>query len=419
MVRNAIGLWLLVCPLAACSFDPALGDGPYPPCPEAGCNAACACLGGYCVPEDEMSDPSICQLDCIDSTDCDSGLDCVDGVCLPFDPCRGDTVCAGQHRECEDDQGTAVCGGCLEGYHEEGDACAIDEQCGPASCSGHGICDDATGTVVCVCDLGYAGARCESCDFGYEDFGSGCVWFWASIAGGTAMLGSDTGDANEGPQHRVTIAAFEMSTAEVTVVQYGACVDAGTCTPPSQCYPPYYNWGVPGREDFPVNCVSWSQAAAFCAWVGGRLPSEAEWEYAARSEGQEITYPWGDELATCTYAVMEENGRGCGADRTWAVCSKPLGHTQQGLCDMAGNVYEWVQDCFHGSYDCVTSPDAENCAGGGAAPADGSAWEEPDCPVRVIRGGGFVADAFNLRVSDRYWLEPDGQNGSVGFRCAR
>ena len=218
------------------------------------------------------------------------------------------------------------------------------------------------------------------------------------------MMGSDTGDADEQPVHQVTVPAFEMNRTEVTVAQYQACVDAGVCTEPDQCGS-YCNWGVAGREDHPVNCVDWFQAVDFCTWMGGWLPSEAEWEYAARGGGQDITYPWGDDSPSCTYAVMREGGWGCEMDRTWAVCSKTAGNTAQGLCDMAGNVLEWVQDWYHSDYN--------------GAPSDGSAWEDPSGSYRVYRGGSFYNDAFTLRASYRYDVFPSLRSGILGLRCVR
>ncbi|HQC44850.1 MAG TPA: formylglycine-generating enzyme family protein, partial [Myxococcota bacterium] len=144
------------------------------------------------------------------------------------------------------------------------------------------------------------------------------------------------------PVHRVTVPTFEMSKTQVTVDQYIACVNVGACTEPDT--EDYCNWIKSDRGSHPVNCVSWNQAQAFARWAGGRLPSEAEWEYAARSGGRDWKYPWGDEEATCERAVISEGGNGCGRGSTWPVCSKPSGNTTHGLCDMAGNVWEWVQD---------------------------------------------------------------------------
>jgi len=211
---------------------------------------------------------------------------------------------------------------------------------------------------------------------------------WTSIPGGSFQMGS-TNASDEQPVHQVDVPAFEMRKTEVTVAQYSACVQASACSAPgivSDC-----NWGVSGKESHPLNCVDWEQAVAFCAWAGGRLPSEAEWEYAARGGGQSITYPWGEQAPSCTYAVIWEGGDGCGTNSTWVVCSKTAGNTVQGLCDMAGNVWEWVQDWYHSNYT--------------GAPWDGSAWEAPAGSFRVLRGGHW-----------KYSLTGDARASSRGVR---
>jgi sulfatase modifying factor 1 len=234
---------------------------------------------------------------------------------------------------------------------------------------------------------------------------------WVSISGGTFMMGSG---GDDGPVHQVTVPSFEMNRTEVAVVLYQECVDAGVCTEPYRCIP-NSTWGVAGREYHPVNCVDWFQAVDFCTWAGGRLPSEAEWEYAARGGGQDITYPWGDTSPSCTLAVMS----GC-QGKTQPLCSQTAGNTAQGLCDMAGNVFEYVQDWYHGMYDCDANPLANNCESGGLAPTDGSAWEDPIGSFRVLRGGGFGAGADGLRASNRDRSDPsDLHHSDLGFRCAR
>ena len=228
---------------------------------------------------------------------------------------------------------------------------------------------------------------------------------WVTIPGGSFMMGSEGGDSDEKPVHRVTVMSFEMAKTEVTVGQYKACVDAGACAKPDTGRE-YCNWGVSGRENHPINCINWAQAQAFAEWAGGRLPTEAEWEYAARSGGAERKYPWGDEEPSCERAVMYGGGWGCGKDSTWPVCSKPKGNTGQGLCDMAGNVWEWVQDWYHGSYE--------------GAPGDGSAWESPAGSIRVVRGGSWYSlDARSLRAADRVNVDPAFRLGDLGFRLAR
>ena len=228
---------------------------------------------------------------------------------------------------------------------------------------------------------------------------------WVTIPGGVFQMGSTEGDLDELPVHEVDVPSFEMTRTEVTVAQYGDCVEASICGEPGTGA--FGNWSSgPGCGTQPVNMVDWSQAAAFCAWVGARLPSEAEWEYAARSGGQEITYPWGEETPSCDYAVMDEGEGSCGDEGTMEVCSKPAGNTEQGLCDMAGNLHEWVRDWYHPDYT--------------GAPTDGSAWEEPAGSYRVYRGGSFGNDfPYHLRAAFRHELDPAGSPPSVGFRCAR
>ena len=229
-------------------------------------------------------------------------------------------------------------------------------------------------------------------------------------------MGSNEGDGDEKPVHRVRVATFELARTEVTVAQYRACVRAGACSDhhltgyewPGQAFTEsaYCNWGQPGREDHPMNCVDWKQARAFARWAGGRLPSEAEWEYAARSGGRDITYPWGSGEATCERAVIDHGGRGCGKDRTWPVCSKPAGRSAQGVCDLAGNVWEWTEDCWHGSYE--------------GAPADGSAWTGCDPGAfRVFRGGSWSYSAWGVRSAFRSGSPPADRCDYLGLRPAR
>ena len=228
------------------------------------------------------------------------------------------------------------------------------------------------------------------------------------------MMGSPEGSGvdAERPHHEVNVPSFELARSETTVAQYRACVDAGHCTEPS----PVSNtctWSpIAGeQEDHPINCVDWSQARAFSQWVGGDLPSEAEWEFAARSRGQDFAYPWGDEAATCERAVMDDDGNGCGRNSTWPVCSKPQGHSEQGLCDLSGNVWEWVLDEWVDNYN--------------GAPDDGSpVCSEPTCSQnvasrRVNRGGSWRYVADYLRAAYRISYPPGGRSYYLGFRARR
>lgn len=140
--------------------------------------------------------------------------------------------------------------------------------------------------------------------------------------------------------------------------------------------------------------------------AGGRLPGEAEWEYAA-SGGEGRKYPWGSEDATCARAVMDDGGVGCSESRTWPVCSKRAGSSKHGLCDLAGNVWEWTLDCWHGNYQ--------------RTPNDGSAWTAA-CELgdkRVVRGGSWGSRAGNLQAANRSWDGAGVRNHNRGFRCVR
>ena len=218
---------------------------------------------------------------------------------------------------------------------------------------------------------------------------------WVTIEGGDFMMGSDNGNSDERPRHTVSVPTFQIMKTEVTVEMYRVCVNAGECSDSG------------GQNKSHPAVLNWYQLNEFAAYVGERLPTEAEWEYAARSDGREINYPWGDESPTCTLA---QKG-GCDG-QTAPVCSKPAGHTDQGLCDMAGNVWEWVQDEYHSSYD--------------GAPSNGSGWCASYCSTntsgarRVLRGGGSVYSTKGLfRVASRHNGDPSSRRGNYGGRVAR
>ncbi len=237
---------------------------------------------------------------------------------------------------------------------------------------------------------------------------------WIPHPGGLYEMG-DVNYVDETPIHEVQVAPFSILKTEVTTAQYLFCVTDGHCTEPTACGS-QNNWEEGEAAKLPVNCVSHEAAAMFCEYAGGRLPSEAEWEYAARSGGKDIPYPWGDEPATCDRAVTDgESGEevGCGLNATWPVCSKPLGNSEQGLCDLAGNVYEWVDDWIHDTYDFEWEGARYR------APSDGSAWNDPFIyELKVMRGGG-IASNDDFRAAFRQFHPPDFNYGGLGVRCAR
>ena len=222
---------------------------------------------------------------------------------------------------------------------------------------------------------------------------------WVTISGGKFTMGTDSGeegfeDAN--PAHEVTVKTFQMAKTAVTVAQYAECVSKGACTEPGTSS--YCNWGKTGLGSHPVNCVNWDQAQQYAKFKGARLPSEAEFEYAATSGGRNQKYPWGNEEPTSELAVFN-------TDRTMPVCSRPKGNTAQGLCDMSGNVWQWMQDKYRGSYK--------------GAPTDGSAFESAGSH-RVVRGGSFFFNAASyLRAGCRGNGVPGFPDVHVGFRLAR
>lgn len=229
---------------------------------------------------------------------------------------------------------------------------------------------------------------------------------WVRIPGGSFMMGSSKGNYDEGPPRQVKIKAFQMAKTEVTNKQYRECMRAGACSEPRTGCESYSS-----ADDQPVICVNWQQAQAFALWAGARLPTEAEWEYAAKSAGKERTYPWGNEVADCERSVIK-GCEGCKtrvisacADSIRPVCSKSAGKTEQGLCDMAGNVWEWVQDSYHSSH--------------AGAPTDGSAREAYGVSTRVFRGGSWYRPAIHATTTFRDYLEYSRQELDLGFRLAR
>ncbi len=238
---------------------------------------------------------------------------------------------------------------------------------------------------------------------------------WIRLRGGKYEMGA----AEDDLVHDVKVPSFRMMKAEVTQGQFRACVDSGRCSP-TKCSSSAKKRGIEGflGKDHPVVCVKWSQARAFCRWIGGRLPTEAEWEFAAKSRGKAKKYAWGFARADCTRAVMKAGGRGCGKKTTWPVCSRTAGNTEQGLCDMSGNADEWVEDCWH-----VALRNRETFEG---APTDGSAWTKK-CKRgvtfgrvrRVLRGGSFTGGEQAMRTTYRYSYYGENVLIDVGFRCAR
>jgi len=260
-----------------------------------------------------------------------------------------------------------------------------------------------------------------------------CPQDMVAVPAGRFQMGSPdgTGDADEHPQHPVALSAYCIDRTEVTVAAYAACAAAGVCGAP----PLTVNWSTYSAEDVqrysrecnrgdhpdhPINCIDWGLAAAYCAWRDRRLPSEAEWEYAARGDDGRI-YPWGNAAPSANR--LNSCGRECAAmakreailwrpiydgDDGWEATAPvgrfPDGASRFGALDMAGNVWEWTGD-WYGAYPSAAETDPHGA---------------PTGTSRVSRGGGWSGgSAASVRAADRDWLDPEVREASLGFRCAR
>ncbi len=236
------------------------------------------------------------------------------------------------------------------------------------------------------------------------------------IPAGTFLMGSSERELgsrqDEGPRHRVSfVQPFALGCYAVTFEEWDACVAEGG----GNGYKPNdQGWD---RDRHPVINVSWDDAQAYLQWlnakvtavgtvsIGGngpyRLPSEAEWEYAARA-GTTTAYYWGDDIGR-----NNANG-GAGGGQWDGQSTAPVGSfapNRFGVYDMLGNVWEWIEDCWHDTYEW--------------APQDGRAWTANDCKSRVLRGGSWCNGLDFLRSAYRSWGAPDDRDSAIGFRVAR
>jgi formylglycine-generating enzyme required for sulfatase activity len=231
------------------------------------------------------------------------------------------------------------------------------------------------------------------------------------VPAGPFTMGNDHGDSPERPAHTVTLDAFWIDKYEVTNAQYRACVAAGACHPATEC-----DWGQPtydavDKGNYPVVCVNWQDAQNYCTWVGARLPTEAQWERAARGDDGRL-YPWGHEFDPARLNFCDKNcefaNAAADADdgyvRTAPVGSYPAGVSPYGVHDLAGNVWEWTADWYDDEYYATSPPDNPK------GPAAGSG--------KVLRGGGWNFGPVSARATHRTSHGPDNRYHIVGLRCA-
>lgn len=227
--------------------------------------------------------------------------------------------------------------------------------------------------------------------------GTTMAWLDGSILdyvpAGDFIMGMGVGDA---PQKTVTLDSYWITETDVTNRMYAQCVATGNCAPPAQELgtPVYTN---PAYGNYPVVGVTWDIAANYCKWIQGALPTEAQWEKAARGQDGGV-YPWGAQNADCELA----NYKGC-LSHTSGVNDYPAGRSPYGPLDMAGNVYQWVSDFYDEHY--YDSMPAQNPTG----PASGT--------QHVIRGSSFESEAAQVLSGIRHFGAPSYHNYDLGFRC--
>jgi formylglycine-generating enzyme required for sulfatase activity len=211
------------------------------------------------------------------------------------------------------------------------------------------------------------------------------------IPAGEFIMGTADGPTNERPAHTVYLDEFWIMQTEVTNAQYARCVEADKCTAPANT-----RWNDPAFANHPVTNVNWQQAVAYAAWAGGRLPTEAEWEKAARGV-HGLVYPWGDQAPNLQ--VLNYNVQTGG---TVPVASYPSGASPYGVLDMAGNAEEWVADWYDPNYYPTSPP--RNPQG----PAQGD--------LRILRGGSYVQNRAAVRAAVRAPISPNSEFATMGFR---
>jgi formylglycine-generating enzyme required for sulfatase activity len=223
-------------------------------------------------------------------------------------------------------------------------------------------------------------------------------------AGGFWMGCNEAADdqcaADEKPYIRASLREFKIDKHETTAAEYMRCVQSGGCSPANTG--PTCTYGVAGKESHPINCVDWIQATRYCKWAGKRLPTEAEWEKAARGPSG-LKYPWGSAQVDCDLAVM--TAKGCKAEGTEPVGRRPEGASPYGAMDMIGNAWEWVADWYDEGYYGIST---------GTNPQGPEKGKE-----RVLRGGSWYNKlSMSLRASARSHNYPGLRLDLFGFRCA-
>ena len=230
------------------------------------------------------------------------------------------------------------------------------------------------------------------------------------VPAGDFLMGSVKDEPNvsddEKPQHTVYLDSFWIDRYEVTNVQYKRCVDAGKCQPPKQTgsttRASYYGNAL--FDNYPVIWVSWGDANAYCQWAGKKLPTEAQWEKAARDTDGRV-YPWGNDFDQSRVNAGYIRGD------TTEVGSYPNGESPYGALDMAGNVWEWVADWYDETYYSRLEQSQNSPPKNPQGPSSGQS--------RVRRGNSWGFGTVEVRAANRDRFDPTESANDVGFRCAQ
>ncbi len=446
------------CPLDRALCDSSAGpDGACVQClGDADCSAGQTCLTGKCrkTCESDVDCPGQkCDLDakacvdCLESSDCALGNLCIAQTCTAG--CERDRDCpadtpacdphAGDHGTCFQCVTTAQCQGsqqCADDHHCH-DACASNADCATGVCDiPAGICVQCLDKAQCplgnLCEAKECVNGCEEdrdcptslpvCDPTAGTYGTcyqctvnadcgtqatcvdhvcqGDAAPMVDIAAGSFVMGSDTDTATDNLRHTVTLSAYSIDTLEVTNARYKKCVDAAMCPAPTVTT----EFADPTKAQHPVTYVTWQDAETFCAWAGKRLPTEAEWERAARGT-DERTYPWGSATPSCTLTNGAVGGTGSDpcANALTDAGVHPTGASAAGVQDMAGNAREWVSDWY-----------AAYPAGAAADPQGPNTGTD-----KIARGGSWTSTATDLSTYTRPTRAPTSADQYIGFRCAR
>jgi len=392
------------------------------PCTTDGCYFAVGCT--FSANSATCSDGNACTTEdvCVNKA-CKPGPGkvCDDGELCTFDTCDASTGCAFTPR-------SAAC--------DDGDYCTAGDKCSLGKCApGQAVnCDDGNACTAEVCIPKSGCAKANVPDWTICGDGSGsnicdgkgtCAWVLLAklmqpVPAGSSAFGCNWKyDANcpadTKPTHLAMISGFWMDFLEITNAKFAACVAAGACSKPDTtgwwCH-----YGNASGNSWPVTCVTWKQANDYCTWAGKRLPTEHEWERAARGGcGKDLLacgndtppYPWGTAAPTCKDAVFDDgSGYACGGFLPADVGAGAL--STYGIFDLAGNAAEWTADAWDPNFYAPIATGSKD-----------PAKPNPAAAYHTVRGGSYMQKAPWMRSYMRRQGVDDGSQQDVGFRCVR